>query len=80
MADVARFFVFEDDVAAVVGVLHDLGQPLEVGRRAPHFGFDLRIDRIGCDPSELSIRLVAAEIAAVEIDAEPGAIDIVYEF
>ena len=66
-------FIFQHQKAAVVGVfenLHDSRQVREfflaVGG---HFDFDLCVDRIRGNFRQISIGVLRAKIAAVEIDA-----------
>ena len=67
-------FVFEGDVAAVVGLAQDRENAGEVhGAFAAvvvDFGLDLAIDRLGRDLGDFGVA-VALEVAGVEIDAEP---------
>ncbi len=69
-------FVFQGDIAAIVGSPEDTDQPFQVGlflllARPLDLRFDLHGDGVRGEPSEIGVWIVANEIARVPIDAEP---------
>lgn len=73
-------FVFEDEVALVIGVAEDFDEAREVGGlflRAfgLEFGFELDVDGVGSAAGEVAVGIVGVEIGGIEVDAEPGALD-----
>ena len=83
---VVRFFifVFQDHESLVAGVFEDFADAVHVGRvgfavRRFHADFDLHVDRVADAALEVSVGVVADEIACVQVDADPVVIDAVHD-
>ncbi len=73
-------FVFQDDKALVAGVLKDLANPGQIGLlRFAVSGFDvdfdLDVDGVTNATLEIRVRVVADEVAGVQIDTNPVTVD-----
>jgi len=72
-------FVFEGEPALVVGFAEDVEEAGDVGFGGVafvgfHFHLELDVDGVGGDFFEVGVGVGGVEVAAVEVDASPGAI------
>ena len=81
---IARFFILQHNVAAIVCLAKDCGQTFEIARAffligpRNHYLY-LHIQCVRGDLSDLTVNVMAMKVARVQIDSKPGAFDVTHQ-